>query len=415
LVSITYGIMPVMAGASTTTRRVAAALAALEPSATLAVDAAAKRLRAAGVPVIGFGAGEPDFPTPDAIVEAAIAACRDPAMHHYTPTAGLPALREAICAKTARDSGFVATPDRVLVTNGAKHAVFTALSALLDHGDEILIPSPYWTTYPEVARMVGGKPVTVETSAASGYLTSVRDLEAARTDRTKVLLFNSPCNPTGSVYPAALVREIGQWAAANNLWVLCDEIYEHLVFGDAVQTSMPAVVPELADRALIVNGVAKTYAMTGWRVGWLIGPRDVIEAATNFQSQVTSNISNVSQRAAQAALEGDLSAVAEMRAAFDRRRTTMTSMLNAIDGVSCVVPDGAFYCFPDVTGLLGRALGGARPGTSSELAELLLDVAHVATVPGEAFGAPGHLRLSSAISDADLVEGVQRIAQFAAG
>jgi aspartate/methionine/tyrosine aminotransferase len=404
-----------MAGASTATRRVSAVLASLEPSATLAVDAAAKELRAAGVPVISFGAGEPDFPTPDAIVEAAIEACRDPAMHHYTPTAGLPALRAAICAKTVRDSAFASTPDQVLVTNGAKHAVFTALTTLLDPGDEVLIPSPYWTTYPEVARLVGGSPVAVATTAASGFLASVRDLEAARTERTKVLIFNSPCNPTGSVYPEPLVREIGEWAAANDLWVLCDEIYEHLVFGDVVQTSMPALVPELADRAIIVNGVAKTYAMTGWRIGWLIGPSDVIDAATTFQSQVTSNISNVSQRAALAALEGDLCAVAEMRAAFDRRRTTMTSMLNAIDGVSCVVPDGAFYCFPDVTGLLGRELSGRLVTTSAELAELLLAIAQVATVPGEAFGAPGHLRLSSAISDADLVEGVQRIAQFAVG
>jgi aspartate/methionine/tyrosine aminotransferase len=404
-----------MARSSTATHRVAATLASLEPSATLAVDAAAKALLAAGVPVISFGAGEPDFPTPDAIVEAAIAACRDPAMHHYTPTAGLPALRAAICAKTSRDSGFSASPDQVLVTNGAKHAVFTALTALLDPGDEVLIPSPYWTTYPEVARLVGGKPVVVSTSPATGFLATVADLEAARTERTKVLIFNSPCNPTGAVYPAALVREIGEWAAAHDLWVLCDEIYEHLVFGDVVQTSMPVVVPELADRAIIVNGVAKTYAMTGWRIGWLVGPSDVVDAATTFQSQVTSNISNISQRAALAALEGDLSAVAEMRAAFDRRRTVMTSMLNAIDGVSCVVPDGAFYCFPDVSGLLGRELAGGQPTTSAELAEQLLATAHVATVPGEAFGAPGHLRLSSAVSDADLVEGVQRIAQFAAG
>jgi aspartate/methionine/tyrosine aminotransferase len=404
-----------MAGASTATRRVAAVLASLEPSATLAVDAAAKQLRADGVPVISFGAGEPDFPTPDPIVEAAIAACRDPAMHHYTPTAGLPALRAAICAKTSRDSGFDATPDRVIVTNGAKHAVFTGLTALLDPGDEVLIPSPYWTTYPEVARLVGGKPVAVATTAASGFLATVADLEAARTERTKVLIFNSPCNPTGSVYPAALVTQIGQWAAANDLWVLCDEIYEHLVFGDATQTSMPVAVPELEGRTIIVNGVAKTYAMTGWRIGWLIGPTDVIDAAVTFQSQVTSNISNISQRAALAALEGDLSAVAEMRAAFDRRRTTMTSMLNAIDGVTCVVPDGAFYCFPDVTGLLGRELSGHRVTTSAELAAALLATAHVATVPGEAFGAPGHLRMSSAISDADLVEGVHRIAQFAAG
>ena len=403
-----------MAQAPTTTRRVSSLLSSLEPSATLAVDAKAKALRAAGEPIVSFGAGEPDFETPAAVVEAAAAACHDPAMHKYTPAAGLPSLRAAICAATARDGGLVVGPDQVLVTNGAKHAVFTALMTLLDPGDEVLIPVPYWTTYPESVRLAGGTPVEVPTSAAQGYLASVDDLEAVRTERTRALIFNSPCNPTGSVYPPALVAELGRWAAEHDVWVLCDEIYGHLVFGDAVQSSMPVLVPELADRCVVVNGVAKTYAMTGWRVGWLLGPTDVLAAAVNLQSQITSNISNVSQVAALAALTGDLSAAAEMRAAFDRRRTTMTARLNAIDGVTCVLPEGAFYCFPDVTGLLGRPLAGRVSTTTAELAGHLLEAALVAVVPGEAFGAPGHLRLSSAIADDELDEGLARLARFAA-
>jgi len=412
----TYGIMPAMPSAPfapTATRRISSALAALEPSATLAVDARAKALRAAGEPVISFGAGEPDFPTPAHVVEAAAAACHDPAMHKYSPTAGLPALRAAICAKTARDSGLAVEPDQVLVTNGAKHAVFTALVTLLDPGDEVLIPSPYWTTYPEVTRLVGGVPVEVPTTAASGFMVTPDDLEAHRGPRTRALIFNSPCNPTGTVYPPSRVREVGEWAAAHDLFVICDEIYEHLVFGDAVQSSMPVLVPELVDRAVVINGVAKTYAMTGWRIGWLLGPSDVVAAAVNLQSQVTSNISNVSQAAALAAVSGDLAAVAEMRAAFDRRRRAMASRLNAIDGVSCREPDGAFYCFPDVSGLLGRSCSGRTAMTTVELAGNLLDVAKVAAVPGEAFGAPGHLRLSSALSDGDLDEGIARFAEFA--
>jgi aspartate/methionine/tyrosine aminotransferase len=397
----------------TALRRTSTLLESLAPSATLAVDAKAKALKAAGQPVISFGAGEPDFPTPEAIVEAAARACADPAMHKYTPIAGLPALRDAIAAKTARDSGLVVAADQVLVTNGAKHALFNALVSLLDPGDEVLIPSPYWTTYPEAVRLVGGHPVAVETTAASRYLASVEGLEAARTSRTKLLIFSSPCNPTGSVYPPALVAEIGRWASDHDVWVLCDEIYEHLTYGGAVQCSMPVVAPEIADRAVVINGVAKTYAMTGWRVGWLAGPPDVIAAAVNFQSQVTSNISNISQRAALAALEGDLSAVAEMRTAFDRRRLAMSSKLNAIDGVRCVVPDGAFYCFADVSGLLGRTHAGRVASTSAELAEHLLDDALVAVVAGEAFGAPGHVRLSCAISDGDLEEGLARLSRFA--
>jgi len=403
-----------MATTPTATRRISALLASLEPSATLAVDARAKALRAAGAPVISFGPGEPNFPTPPAVVEAAQRACADPAMHKYTPTAGLLALREAICAVTARDSGLVVQPDQVLVTNGAKHAVYTALLALLDPGDEALVPAPYWTTYPEAVRLAGGTPVIVATSAADRHLVTVEALEAARTARTKVLVFNSPCNPTGSVYPPALVEAIGHWAADHDVWVLCDEIYEHLVYGGAVQSSMPVVVPELADRAIVINGVAKTYAMTGWRVGWLAAPADVAAAAVDLQSQITSNISNVSQCAALAALTGGLGAAHEMREAFDRRRVEMSTRLNEIDGVTCVVPDGAFYCFPDVTGLLGRELAGRASSSTAELAAHLLDAVTVAVVPGEAFGAPGSLRLSCAVSDDDLDEGLARLEAFAA-
>src|SRR5436305_9115641 len=383
-------------------RRISRRIAAITESATLAVDAKAKALKAAGKPVIGFGAGEPDFPTPDYIVEAAVAACRQPAMHRYTPAGGLPALKEAIVAKTARDSGLAVTPANVLVTNGGKQAVYEAFATMLDPGDEVLLPAPYWTTYPEAIRLAGGVPVPVVADEQSGYLVSVGQLEAARTPRTKALRFCSPSNPTGAVYPPEQVAEIGRWALDNGLWVLTDEIYEHLVYGGLTAPSMPTLVPELQDRCVVVNGVAKTYAMTGWRVGWLIGPTDVVKAATNLQSHLTSNVSNVSQRAALAALEGDLSAVATMREAFDRRRRTMVRMLNEVPGVECPEPTGAFYAYPSVKGVLGKEVGGRTPTTSAELAEVILDEAEVAVVPGEAFGAPGYLRLSYALGDDDL-------------
>ncbi|MGZ4642647.1 MAG: pyridoxal phosphate-dependent aminotransferase [Blastococcus sp.] len=393
-------------------RRVSRRIAAIAESATLAVDAKAKALKAAGKPVIGFGAGEPDFPTPDYIVEAAVAACRQPAMHRYTPAGGLPALKDAIVTKTARDSGLQATPANVLVTNGGKQAVYEAMATLLDPGDEVLLPAPYWTTYPEAIRLAGGVPVPVVADEQSGYLVSVGQLEAARTPRTKVLLFCSPSNPTGAVYPPEQVEEIGRWALESGLWVLTDEIYEHLTYGGVTAPSMPVLVPELADRCVVVNGVAKTYAMTGWRVGWMIGPRDVIAAATNLQSHTTSNVANVSQRAALAAVTGDLSAVAMMREAFERRGRIMQELLSAIPGVACIEPQGAFYCFPSFKGVLGRELAGRTPTTSLALSELLLDEAKVAVVPGEAFGAPGYARLSFALGDDDLVEGVERISKL---
>ncbi len=390
-------------------RRVSRRIGGIAESATLAVDAKAKALKAAGKPVIGFGAGEPDFPTPDYIVEAAIAAARQPAMHRYTPAGGLPALKEAIVAKTARDSGLQVTPAQVLVTNGGKQAVYEALATMLDPGDEVLLPAPYWTTYPEAIRLAGGVPVPVVADEQSGYLVSAAQLEAARTPRTKVLLFCSPSNPTGAVYPLEQVEEIGRWALDAGLWVLTDEIYEHLTYGGATAPSMPVVVPELADRCVVVNGVAKTYAMTGWRVGWIVGPADVVKAATNLQSHATSNVANVSQAAAVAALSGDLSAVATMREAFDRRRKLIVSMLREIPGVACPEPQGAFYVYPSVKGLLGRSIGGRTASSSVELAELILELAEVAVVPGEAFGTPGYLRMSYALGDDDLVEGVTRM------
>ncbi len=393
-------------------RRVSARAAAVSPSATLAVDAKAKALQAKGEHVVGFGAGEPDFPTPAHIVEAAVEACRDPRNHKYTPTAGLPELREAISQKTARDSGLEVAPSQVLVTNGGKQAVANAFAVLCDPGDEVLVLAPYWTTYPESIALAGGVPVVVPTDETTGYRATVDQLEAARTRRTKILLFVSPSNPTGAVYSRAAIEEIGRWATERGLWVITDEIYEHLVYGGAEHHSMPVVVPDLTDRCVVVNGVAKTYAMTGWRVGWLLGPSDVVAAASNMQSHETSNVANVSQRAALAAVRGDLSAVAEMRQAFDRRRLTIHRMLNEIDGVECPLPEGAFYVFPSVKGLLGRTIRGRTPTSSEELAALAVDEAKVAVVPGEAFGAPGYFRMSYALGDDDLVEGVRRLAHL---
>ena len=369
-------------------RRVSELLANLQPSATLAVDARAKALKAAGENVIGFGAGEPDFATPQAIVDAAVAACLDPKNHKYTPAAGLPELREAVAKKTLRDSGLAVEASQVIITNGGKHAVANTFEALLDPGDEVIIPAPFWTTYPESAALVGGVPVIVPTNESTGFKATVEQLDAAWTPQTKMLVFCSPSNPTGAVYNADEIDAIGAWAGERGVWVMADEIYEHLTYDDTPFVSLPARSSELGDRWVVVNGVAKTYAMTGWRVGWMIGPPDVIAAATNLQSQITSNISNISQRAALAAVSGDLSAVAMMRETFDRRRKTMTSMLNDIEGISCLNPEGAFYC------------------------EIAIDEVKVAVVPGEAFGSPGYFRLSYALGDDDLVEGVTRLAEL---
>ncbi len=391
--------------------RISQRVGSIAESATLAVDAKAKALKASGRDVIGFGAGEPDFPTPAHVVEAAAKAAADPRFHKYTPTAGLPELRAAIADKTKRDSGYDVAAEQVLVTNGGKQSVYNTFATLLDPGDEALLPAPYWTTYPEAIALAGGTSVVIPTGADDGYLVTVEQLEAARTPKTKLLLFCSPSNPTGAVYPPEQVEAIGRWADEHDVWVVTDEIYEHLVYGDAEHVSMPVVVPGLRDNCVVLNGVAKTYAMTGWRVGWMLGPKDVVTAATNLQSHATSNVSNVAQAAALAAVTGDLAAVAEMRAAFDRRRRTIHRMLNEIPGVVCPEPMGAFYAFPSFEALLGTEIRGHTPRTTVELAELLLEEAEVAIVPGEAFGAPGYARLSYALGDDDLARGVGRIAE----
>jgi len=394
--------------------RISRRIAAIAESATLAVDGKAKALKAAGRPVIGFGAGEPDFPTPDYIVKAAADAAAKPANHRYTPTPGLPELRDAIVAKTLRDSNYVITADQVLVTNGGKQSVYQSFASIIDPGDEVILPSPFWTTYPECIKLAGGICVEVFADESQNYLVTVDQLEAARTPKTKALLFCSPSNPTGSVYSAEQVKAIGEWALAHGIWVISDEIYEHLLYDGATAPSLPVVVPEMADQTIIINGVAKTYAMTGWRVGWMIGPKDVIKAATNLQSHLTSNVSNVSQRAAIAAVTGDLTAVHEMGVAFDRRRKLIVDLLNKIPGVTCPTPTGAFYVYPSVKGVLGKEIRGKRPQTSAELATLILDEVEVAAVPGEAFGPSGYLRFSYALSDEDIVEGIGRVAKLLA-
>ena len=382
-------------------------VAGIAESATLKVDAKAKALKAAGRPVIGFGAGEPDFSTPEHIVRAAELACAEPRNHRYTPAGGLPELKEAIVAKTLRDSGLQIEPNQVVVTNGGKQAIYEAFATMLDPGDEVIVPAPYWTTYPESIQLAGGVAVPVLADEHHHYKVTVAQLEEAVTPRTKMLLFVSPSNPTGAVYTTAEIRAIGEWAEQHGLWVLTDEIYEHLVYDGVDTGSLPVIVPSMADRTIIVNGVAKTYAMTGWRVGWIIAPSVIAAAAANLQSHATSNVANVSQRAAIAALDGGLGVVAEMRSAFNRRRDVAASMLNEIEGVFCPTPAGAFYVYPSVRGLLESRPGGAS--TSAELAEYFLEQAEVAVVPGEAFGSPGYLRLSYALGDDDLVDGITRL------
>jgi aspartate aminotransferase len=389
--------------------RISRRIASIAESATLKVDGKAKALQAEGRPVISFAAGEPDFATPANIVDAASAAVLDPKNYRYTPAAGLPDMREAIAAKTLRDSGLAVTPAQVIVTNGGKQAVYQSFATLLDPGDEVLLPSPYWTTYPEAIKLAGGVPVDVFAGSDQGYLVSVEQLEAARTPRTKVLLFVSPSNPTGAVYSAEQTRAIGEWALEHGIWIISDEIYQNLVYDGVRAVSIVEAVPALADQTILVNGVAKTYAMTGWRLGWMVGPLDAMKAAGNLQSHLSSNVSNISQRAAIEALTGPQQAVEDMRQAFDRRRQLIVAELNKIDGLVCPTPEGAFYVYPDVTGLLGHEWGGVTPTTSLELADLILDQAEVAVVPGEAFGPSGYIRLSYALGDEALLEGVKRL------
>lgn len=392
--------------------RLSQRVGAIAESATMAVDKKAKSLKAAGEPVIGFGAGEPDFPTPEHIVKAALEACENPASHKYTPAGGLPALKEALVIKTERDSKWRPDPSQILITNGGKHAVYNSCAVLLNPGDEVILPAPYWTTYPESIALAGGKTVPVMTDISNEFRVTVEQLEAVKTNRTKALMFVSPSNPTGAVYPREEMEAIGKWCLENNVWVIADEIYEHLTYDGHEHHSIRSLIPELADTCLIVNGVAKTYAMTGWRVGWMLGPEDAIKAATNLQSHATSNVANVSQQAALAAVAGDLSAVQEMRSAFDRRRQTMTQMLKQIEGIKVIPPQGAFYAYPDLTAFLGKDINGEVAQTTSELAGIILDQAQVAIVPGEAFGTPGYARLSFALGDEDLKEGIERIADL---
>ncbi|MDG2023874.1 MAG: pyridoxal phosphate-dependent aminotransferase [Actinomycetota bacterium] len=397
------------------TNRISSAVGQIAESATLAVDSKAKALKAAGHNVIGFGAGEPDFATPAHIVESAIAACADTRYHRYSPAGGLPELKEALSAKTMRDSGLNIPSNQFLVTNGGKQAVFNTMMTLLDQGDEVLLPAPYWTTYPESIRMFGGVPVEIFAGADQGFRVTVEQLEAARNERTKALVFVSPSNPTGAVYPREEIEAIGRWAVSNDIWVITDEIYEHLVYGDAVHYSMPVVVPEILEKCVVLNGVAKTYAMTGWRVGWMAGPSDVIKAASNMQSHATSNVCNVAQVAATAAVGGGLDDVNVMRTAFDERRLTIHRMLNEIEGVECLEPQGAFYAFPSLQGLIGRKVANRQVDSTLDLATIVLEEANVAFVPGEAFGAPGYARFSFALGIDDLVEGINRVTELVAG
>jgi aspartate aminotransferase len=405
-----------MATVSPTAPHVSSRLAAIAPSATLKVDAKAKALKASGRPVISFAAGEPDFPTPDHVVEAAKKAVADPANHRYTPAAGLMPLREAIVKKTARDSGWSVNPSQVVVTNGGKHAVYQAVQSVLDAGDEMIIPAPYWTTYPEVIRLTGATPVEVFAGADQDYKVTVDQLEAARTKKTAALWFVSPSNPTGATYTADEAKTIGQWALEHKVWVIADEIYQNLIYDDMAPgshaISIVEAVPELADQVILVNGVAKTYAMTGWRLGWMVGPQNAIDVAANLQSHLSSNVSNISQIAGLAALTGDQTPAHQMRERFNVRRKNIVAALNQIPGVVCPEPTGAFYVYPDVRGLLGRDYDGVTPSTSLELADLILDKCEVAVVPGEAFGPSGYVRLSYALGDDDLAEGVSRLQKF---
>jgi len=396
-------------GKSSTAKSISQRVDAVQPSATMAITNRANELKAQGEPVIGYGAGEPDFPTPQPIVEAAIAAASNPTSHRYSPVPGIPALREAVAAKTLRDSGFEVSASQVIITNGGKQAVYMTCQVLLDPGDEVLLPAPYWVTYPEAVALAGGVPVIVPTDEETNFTVTVEQLEAALTPRTKMLIFVSPSNPTGSVYTPQQVAAIGKWAAERGIWVMTDEIYEFLIYGDSIFTSMPVEVPEIADRCVVINGVSKTFAMTGWRVGWMIAPQEVASAAGRLQGHLSSNVSNVAQAAALQAVTGPLDAVAMMRAAFDKRRQTMVEMLRAIDGVTCQDPGGAFYTFPNMSGLFGRNIGGRVASSSMELASIVLDEAKVAFVPGEAFGAPGYARFSFALSDEDLIEGLERM------
>ena len=389
--------------------RLSKKISAIGESATLKVDAKAKALQAEGRKVISYAAGEPDFPTPKHIVDAVRDALDDPKNFRYTAATGLPELRSAVAAKTARDSGWEVEASQVMITNGGKQAVYQSFQVLLDPGDEVIVPAPYWVSYPEAIQLADGVPVEVFAGADQGYKVTVAQLEAARTNKTKAVLFVSPSNPTGAVYTAEETKAIGEWAQEHGLWVIADEIYQNLVYGGVRATSIVEAVPALQDRAILVNGVAKTYAMTGWRLGWMVGPSDIMKGAANLQSHMSSNVNNLAQRGAIAALNGPQEPIEEMRVAFEGRRNLIVDELNKVPGFHCPMPDGAFYAYVDVAGALGKTYRGITPATSLELADLILTEAEVATVPGEGFGRGGYLRLSYALGEGPLLEGVQRI------
>jgi aspartate aminotransferase len=389
--------------------RISKRIGAIAESATLKVDAKAKALQAEGKAVISYAAGEPDFPTPAHIVEAAVAAAKDPKNHRYTPAVGLPELREAIAKKTLADSGTEIAASQVVVTNGGKQAVYQAFAVLLDPGDEVLLPSPYWTTYPEAIALAGGKTVEVFAGSDQNYMVTVEQLEAARTPKTKAMLLCSPSNPTGSVYSKKQIKAIGEWALANEIWVVSDEIYQNVIYDGKRAYSVTEVVPAMKDLTIMVNGVAKSYAMTGWRLGWMAGPQDAMKAAANLQSHLSSNVNNIAQRAAIAALTGPQDEIKAMVEAFDRRRHLAVSELSKINGWLAPMPEGAFYVYSDVRGLLGRSWGGKVINTSLELCDYILDAAEVALVPGEAFGPSGYVRMSYALGDEPILEGIQRL------
>ena len=384
-------------------KRVSQRLSRLPGSATLAISNRARELRAEGREVISFAAGEPDFATPEHIVAAATRAAHDPANHKYSSNQGLAPFREAIVEYTATYSDVQVDPSEIVVTNGAKQAIFQSFAALLDPGDEVLLPAPYWVTYPAGIELAGGVPVAVPTSAESEFKVTVEDLDAARTERTQALIFVSPSNPTGAVYSVSEALAIGEWAKEHAIWVIADEIYQRLFYSGDVAPSLVGLTPGF-ENWILINGVAKSYAMTGWRVGWMIGPGDVIAAAARHQSHATSNVANIPQIAAMAALTGNQDRVVEMREAFDQRRKLMYSLVSAIPSVTCVEPEGAFYVFPDFSGVLSD-----RYSTTADLAEAAIDQAGVALVPGESFGAPGFLRLSYALGEEEIQRGVAQI------
>ena len=389
--------------------RISKRIAAIAESATLKVDAKAKALQAEGRAVISYAAGEPDFPTPAHIVEAASKAVLDPKNHRYTPAVGLPDLREAIAQKTLRDSGTEVTASQVVVTNGGKQAVYQAFAVLLDAGDEVLLPTPYWTTYPEAIALAGGKTVEVFAGSDQDYKVTVEQLDKAKTSRTKVLLMCSPSNPTGAVYSRDEIAAIGNWAHQNDMWVITDEIYQNLVYDGVKAHSITEIVPELIDKTIMVNGVAKSYAMTGWRLGWMTGPADAMKAAANLQSHLTSNVNNIAQKAALAALTGPQDEVQNMLQAFDRRRKLAVSELGKIENWLAPMPQGAFYVYSDVRGLLGKTWAGKKINTSLELCDFILEQVEVALVPGEAFGPSGYVRMSYALGDEPILEGIKRL------